>query len=164
METSAPIAQLAEHLTLNQRVLGSSPSGGTWLVCSRLHRSADTCILAFSNSSGDSLQLYCSPFCGMCQLHRPFSYRSHEPESSVFETCRGHAQSSLILQPYQTHVHLHWLWELPCYYRLQAMADAQQGNQTAMTTNVTITSNVPTKIIIRFQLHPRWKRLPVYQD
>ncbi len=37
------------------------------------------------------------------------------------------------------------------------MADTQQGNQTAMTTNVTITSNVPTKIIIRFQLHPRWK-------
>ena len=29
IETSTPIAQLAEHLTLNQRVLGSSPSGGT---------------------------------------------------------------------------------------------------------------------------------------
>ena len=26
---AAPLAQLAEHLTLNQRVLGSSPRGGT---------------------------------------------------------------------------------------------------------------------------------------
>lgn len=25
----APLAQLAEHLTLNQRVVGSSPTGGT---------------------------------------------------------------------------------------------------------------------------------------
>lgn len=28
----APIAQLVEHLTLNQQVLGSTPSGGTLLA------------------------------------------------------------------------------------------------------------------------------------
>ena len=37
IETSAPIAQLAEHLTLNQRVLGSSPSGGIEAICTGLH-------------------------------------------------------------------------------------------------------------------------------
>ena len=29
----APLAQLAEHLTLNQRVVGSSPTGGTFATC-----------------------------------------------------------------------------------------------------------------------------------
>ena len=31
---NAPLAQLAEQLTLNQRVVGSSPTGGTFAYCS----------------------------------------------------------------------------------------------------------------------------------
>ncbi len=42
---TAPLAQLAEQLTLNQRVIGSSPMRGSW--CNRVQFAAKCCIFPF---------------------------------------------------------------------------------------------------------------------
>ena len=59
--TGAPIAQLVEQLTLNQRVLGSNPSGRTICLYPRSARSEPDAVVG----AGAGAHMGCAQGCGV---------------------------------------------------------------------------------------------------